>query len=67
MKIAGVSFTCVGSICPKLDSDGEIAEVRPAEGYKNEDGLPLNAYGRGPFCEFRIPDIHPESNFLYNL
>ncbi len=32
-----------------------MEEFRPQSAYRNDAGLPLNKYGAGPFCRFRIP------------
>lgn len=65
MEIEGVPFTKICTIAPQLNSSGAICEFYPAEHYDNTRGLRLNDYGHGPFCEFRIPDSHPDVGSLH--
>ena len=52
--VAGHSFVFVGSVRPERDERGEVIGNLPQSGYPNERSLPLNRYGEGPFCEFRV-------------
>ena len=47
-------FEYVCPIQPEHGSDG-IRRLMPQGEYKNVGCVPLNRYGRGPFCRFRIP------------
>jgi len=55
MKIWQCEFVKVCDIIPKLKNDGTIIELKPQARYRNEKKLPLNKYGKGPFCRFAIP------------
>lgn len=47
------------------DSDGSVLRFEPQGDYENEKGLPLNRYGTGSFCRFRVPgDIHRAGVYL---
>ena len=52
--LAGHSFNLVGPIRPERDGRGEIIGDLPQSKYRNEGNLPLNRYGKGPFCRFRV-------------
>jgi hypothetical protein len=56
MKIAGYEFEHVGDIEPVRGPDGSIQQLMPQHRYKNARNVPLNRYGGGPFCRFRIPN-----------
>ena len=53
-SFAGYSFQCVGPIQPARDESGEVIGELPQSRYRNENNLPLNNYGKGPFCRFRV-------------
>jgi len=56
----GISFRFVCPIVP--DRRGRnVATFRPHERYVNPRGIPLHAWGSGPFCRFQIPPQVPES------
>jgi len=55
LKIGAYNFHKVCDIRPDQTPSGKIVEHLPQERYKNEDDLPLNKYGAGPFCKFKIP------------
>src|SRR6184192_3162781 len=48
------AFEKVCIIYPEKDGSGNVLEFRPQVHYQNRNGLPLNLYGRGSFCKFRI-------------
>lgn len=50
------TFERVCTIRPETDGAGNIREFMPQAQYQNRKGLPLNLYGHGPFCKFRIPN-----------
>ena len=54
MWINGLGFERVDDILPRRDEQQELVEERPASRYDNRRNLPLNKYGKGPFCRFRI-------------
>jgi hypothetical protein len=56
MKIAGYEFEHVGDIQPVHGPDGSIQQLMPQGRYKNAHNVPLNRYGAGPFCRFKIPN-----------
>ncbi len=50
----GLPFEKVCDI--KLETMGEqIKTMMPQDQYDNRNNLPLNIYGHGPFCKFKIP------------
>ena len=61
IKIGPFTFRFVCNITPDKTEGGAILEVMPQARYKNARGLPLNKYGKGPFCKFRIPNGIEES------
>ena len=52
--IDGLEFSLVGAIEPLLDRAGKVIEELPQSRYCNANRAPLNNYGRGPFCRFRV-------------
>ena len=54
MRISGFEFDYVDRIEPLRDSDGSVRQFMPQNRYKNTQETPLNRYGVGPFCKFRI-------------
>lgn len=60
-------FEHISSIQPDCDSTG-ICRFMPQADYNNHRCLPLNRYGYGPFCRFRIPDnMHVEGVYIIAL
>jgi len=55
MAIGRYQFSKVCDIEPLRNSAGEILELLPQERYENVQKLPLNNYGTGPYCKFKIP------------
>lgn len=55
MKLGNYEFEYVCDIEPLRLTDGSKRQDRPQGRYKNDRNLPLNKYGVGPFCKFRIP------------
>lgn len=47
-------FEWIGRIEPERRPDGIVIESMPQDRYRNAATAPLNAYGAGPFCRFRI-------------
>lgn len=54
MKIAGYEFEHVCDIDSARATDGSVQLFMPQDRYKNARNLPLNKYGGGPFCKFKI-------------
>lgn len=61
MNIAGYEFVHVCRIEPNIDTDGIVRRYLPQVSFLNERSLPLNRYGAGPFCKFKIPNTHKTS------
>ena len=53
-SIGGHSFILVGTIRPERNERGEVIGHLPQSEYRNEKNRPLNRYGEGPFCRFRV-------------
>jgi len=66
IKIAGYDFEHVCDIEPTYGPDGSIQQFTPQDRYKNVRNLPLNKYGAGPFCKFKIPSRF-QSSGVYAL
>jgi hypothetical protein len=49
-----IPFRFICEIIPELDTNGFPKEYLPQIAYRNAAKIPLNKYGRGPFCRFRI-------------
>jgi|ERR1700675_1650922 len=56
MRIAGYEFEHICAIQPTRDADGSVRRLMPQDRYKNARNLPLNKYGAGPSCKFKIPN-----------
>jgi hypothetical protein len=54
MKISNMEFQFVSLLVAERDSYGHIIEYLPATRYNNTKHYPLNAWGEGPFCHFRL-------------
>jgi len=54
-------FQFVFAIEPFRMSDGTIRAYWPQSRYANRASLPLNRYGNGPFCKFKVPGDFRES------
>jgi len=61
IEIGGVQFAWVCRLDPERDKVGNIRDFKPQARYKNADRVPINRYGAGPFCRFRIPSGFPFS------
>jgi len=55
VKIKDYEFEHVCAIEPARDTGGSVQLFMPQDRYKNARSLPLNRYGAGPFCKFKIP------------
>lgn len=56
MEIAGYPFEFICKIEPLRSADGSVLVHMPQDRYKARQIVPLNAYGGGPFCKFKIPN-----------
>ncbi|MBW2078976.1 MAG: GIY-YIG nuclease family protein [Deltaproteobacteria bacterium] len=56
LKIGKYVFHKICDIRPEQDSLGRVLELFPQGRYNNKGNLPLNKYGAGPFCKFKIPN-----------
>lgn len=56
MEIDSYKFEKICIISPECGSNGLGKEFIPQGRYRNDKGLPLNKYGSGPFCKFKIPN-----------
>ena len=54
MLISKAEFQQIDNLLPTRDQQGRILKFSPASLYNNPKNLPLNRYGEGPFCQFRI-------------
>lgn len=54
MRIADCEFKHICDIEPVRNTDGSVQLFMPQGNYKNAGNLPLNNYGAGPFCRFKI-------------
>jgi hypothetical protein len=61
IEIGGHRFELVGGIQPEPDEDGSIRGYMPQSRYRNHKQLPMNKYGAGPFCKFKISNGFPVS------
>lgn len=59
MNFGGYPFQYVCDISPVMGEDGIIQALMPQDRYAKRDLYPLNQYGTGPFCKFRIPATYP--------
>jgi hypothetical protein len=64
MNLAGYEFIHICRIEPILDAGGTVRKYLPQDKFSNERSLPLNRYGLGPFCKFRIP-THYRASGVY--
>jgi len=55
MKINGYEFEHICDIKPARSTDESFRDFMPQDRYQNSKNLPLNKYGAGPFCKFKIP------------
>jgi hypothetical protein len=55
MHIDRFEFQFVCYLEPEIGSEGAAVPLMPQHRYANAKNLPINPYGVGPFCKFRIP------------
>jgi hypothetical protein len=56
IEIGGYRFYKICDIRPEPSDSGSVAEFMPQDRYENVKQIPLNKYGAGPFCKFKIPN-----------
>jgi len=56
IKLGEYQFRYICAIQPERNADGLVKQYMPQSRYKNKNKWPLNKYGNGPFCKFRIPN-----------
>jgi hypothetical protein len=61
LLIGKYSFLQVTEISPLVDVNDTIIPHRPQSRYLNEEQIPLNKYGKGPYCKFKIPNNYKMS------
>src|SRR4051794_24391934 len=61
MRIGTHEFQHICEIEPQRAADGSVAVVMPQSRYKRAATVPLNRYGAGPFCKFKISNRFPVS------
>jgi hypothetical protein len=59
LAVGGFLFNHVCDIKPVRAEDGTVQVLMPQERYAKRDLYPLNRYGAGPFCKFKIPATYP--------
>jgi hypothetical protein len=55
MNIGGHAFQFICDIEPLRATDGVIQQFMPQHRYAKASAVPMNRYGAGPFCKFKIP------------
>jgi hypothetical protein len=58
LVVEGYRFEHVADLAPVRMMDGTIQAFMPRSRYANERGLPLNKFGKGPFCKFTAPQSY---------
>jgi hypothetical protein len=54
LNFAGYDFELICEIAPQKNPDGTVKRLMPQSQYENLANIPLNKYGKGPFCKFQI-------------
>jgi hypothetical protein len=54
ISLDGRTFDFVASLVPQCDASSTVQEFSPQDRYAKRDVVPLNDYGHGSFCKFRI-------------
>jgi hypothetical protein len=60
MILGGYHFDHVCDIEPVRSPDGTLPALMPQERYTKRHLYPLNKYGAGPFCKFKIPSTYAQ-------
>lgn len=58
MKILDYKFEHICDLEFAKCAEGKILEFTPQTRYANHGSVPLNKYGSGAFCKFKIPNKH---------
>ncbi len=66
LTIASYEFEHICELAPLRNPNGGVREFTPQSRYLNAQDISLNKYGRGPFCQFRIPN-HIDVSGVYAL
>jgi hypothetical protein len=53
-KIGGYDFQFICTIEPEKEPNGRVLTFLPQNRFMNKKVVPLNKYGNGPFCKFKI-------------
>lgn len=61
LLISKYPFFQVTEISPLVDDNDTIIPYSPQSRYLNEERIPLNKYGEGPYCKFKIPNNYKSS------
>ncbi len=61
MVIGGYNFTHICDIEVMRSADGTVVTALPQSRYEKRDLVPLNRYGAGPFCKFKIPSTYAQA------
>ena len=61
LLIGKYPFLQVTEISPLVDVNDTIIPHSPQSRYLNEEQIPLNKYGKGPYCKFKIPNNYKMS------
>ncbi len=61
LQIGNYSFFQITAIFPQVDDSGTVIRHMPQSRYLNEERIPLNKYGKGPYCKFKIPSNYNTS------
>lgn len=56
MNLGRYHFFHICEIQPVRKDDGSIEQFMPQDRYENKNSLPLNRFGAGPYCKFKIPN-----------
>lgn len=55
LAVEDYDFKLVCQLKVETDEEGKIREFRPQLNYANAASIPLNRYGKGLFCKFKVP------------
>jgi hypothetical protein len=55
ISLGNYDFNLVTELEPERSDQESITKFLPQDRFKNDGSIPLNRYGKGPFCKFKIP------------
>lgn len=61
IRLLGYEFVHAAEIEPEREPSGTPLEFMPQSRYRHADTMPLNRFGKGPFCRFSIHDPPPSA------